>query len=74
MLSAPEQAEVVRLGRVVYQSRFARGTPSRTYLLRVVVDIDAAGNLVSLEILDASERIDSPQRIEYQVVPSGVSL
>ncbi len=38
-LSTPEQAEVVRSGRVVYQSRFERGEPSRIYLLRVFVDV-----------------------------------
>ena len=40
----------------------------------VILDYDAAGNLVSLEILDASRRVGLPQRIEYQVVPSGASL
>jgi YD repeat-containing protein len=34
-----------------------------------VLDYDAAGNLVSLEILDASRRVGLPTRIEYQVVP-----
>ena len=33
----------------------------------VILDYDAAGNLVSLEILDASQRIAFPGRIEYQV-------
>ncbi len=33
----------------------------------VILDYDASGNLVSLEILDASRRITSPSRIEYQV-------
>lgn len=40
VLSAPEQAETVRSGRVVYQSRMAHGEPSRIYLLRVFVDVD----------------------------------
>ncbi len=40
VLSAPEQAEVVRPGRVVYQSRFERGKAGRVYLLRVVVDVE----------------------------------
>ncbi len=40
VLAAPEQAEVVREGRVVYQSRFRFGDPPRVYLLRVFVDID----------------------------------
>ena len=35
----------------------------------VILDYDAAGNLVSLEILDASHRVTSPSRIEYQVAP-----
>ncbi|BAM00234.1 MULTISPECIES: DUF2283 domain-containing protein [Caldilinea] len=40
----------------------------------VILDYDAAGNLVSLEILDASRRVGLPHGIEYQVIPSGVSL
>lgn len=40
VLSAPEQTEIVRPGRVVYQSRFELGEPSQTYLLRVFVDTD----------------------------------
>jgi uncharacterized protein YuzE len=39
----------------------------------VILDYDASGNLVSLEILDASRRMGLPTRIEYQVIPSGVS-
>ena len=34
----------------------------------VILDYDAAGNLVSLEILDASRRVGLPTQIEYQVV------
>ena len=33
----------------------------------VILDYDASGNLVSLEILDASSRVTLPSRIEYQV-------
>ena len=33
----------------------------------VILDYDAFGNLVSLEILDASHRVTLPSRIEYQV-------
>ena len=40
VLAAPEQTECVREGRAVYQSRIELGEPSKTYLLRVVVDID----------------------------------
>jgi uncharacterized protein YuzE len=39
----------------------------------VILDYDASGNLVSLEILDASRRMGLPTRIEYQVIPSSVS-
>lgn len=35
----------------------------------VILDYDASGNLVSLEILDASRRVTSPSRIDYQVAP-----
>jgi uncharacterized protein YuzE len=33
----------------------------------VILDYDESGNLVSLEILDASLRVTGPTRIEYQV-------
>jgi uncharacterized protein YuzE len=36
-----------------------------------ILDYDASGNLVSLEVLDASRRIILPNQIEYQVVPAG---
>jgi len=36
----------------------------------VILDYDASGNLVSLEILDASRRAMVPTRIEYQVAPT----
>ena len=35
----------------------------------VILDYDASGNLVSLEILDASHCVAIPSRIEYQVAP-----
>jgi uncharacterized protein YuzE len=35
----------------------------------VVLDYDGQGNLVSLEILDASRRVNLPGKIEYQVSP-----
>lgn len=37
----------------------------------VILDYDDAGNLVSLEILDASQRVGLPTQIEYQLVPAG---
>ena len=33
----------------------------------VILDYDDKGNLVSLEILDASQRVNVPSKIEYQV-------
>jgi uncharacterized protein YuzE len=33
----------------------------------IILDYDAAGNLVSLEILDASHRVKSPSQIEYKL-------
>jgi uncharacterized protein YuzE len=35
----------------------------------VILDYDKQGNLVSLEILDASRRMSAPSKIEYQVSP-----
>ena len=34
----------------------------------VILDYDEAGNLVSLEILDASNRVTDARRVEYQTV------
>jgi uncharacterized protein YuzE len=34
-----------------------------------ILDYDVSGNLVSIEILDASRRVSLPTQIEYQVVP-----
>ena len=33
----------------------------------IILDYDARGNLVGIEILDASQRVTLPNRIEYQV-------
>ncbi|HXQ38350.1 MAG TPA: DUF2283 domain-containing protein [Anaerolineales bacterium] len=35
----------------------------------VILDYDDQGNLISLEILDASRRVSVPSKIEYQVSP-----
>ena len=35
----------------------------------VILDYDEKGNLISLEILDASQRVSIPSKIEYQVSP-----
>lgn len=33
----------------------------------IILDYDREGNLVSLEILDASRRVEGPRGIEYEV-------
>ena len=35
----------------------------------VILDYDGEGNLVSLEVLDASRRVTLPGRIEFEVAP-----
>lgn len=40
VLATPEQTEMVRDGRVVYQAKLEIGKPLKTYILRVFVDID----------------------------------
>lgn len=40
VLANPEQTEMVREGRAVYQSKFEMGEPPKTFLIRVFVDID----------------------------------
>ncbi len=34
----------------------------------VILDYDAAGNVVGMEILDASKRMEIPDSVEYAVV------
>lgn len=36
----------------------------------LILDYDGDGNVVSLEILDASKRMASPMSVEYAVTPS----
>jgi hypothetical protein len=40
VLANPEQMEIVREGRAVYQAKLEIGEPPKTYVLRVFVDID----------------------------------
>lgn len=35
----------------------------------VILDYDAEGNLISLEILDASLRVTEADKVEFQVAP-----
>ena len=35
-----------------------------------ILDYDNLGNLVSIEILDASEKVMAPGRIDYEVTPA----
>jgi uncharacterized protein YuzE len=35
----------------------------------VILDYDGDGNLVALEILDASRRVTAPTHIDYEIVP-----
>ena len=35
----------------------------------VILDYDKDGNIVGLEILDASKRMENPRSVEYAVVP-----
>lgn len=37
----------------------------------VILDYDAAGNVVGMEILDASQRMEIPKGVEYAVVGRG---
>ena len=39
----------------------------------IILDYDTSGNLVSLEILDASRRVKLPTQIEYQMIPDAAS-
>ena len=41
VLSQPEQRWELRLGRHVLQSKISGGEPPKTYIVRVIVDIDA---------------------------------
>jgi hypothetical protein len=40
VLEHPEQTEMARAGRAIYQAKREMGEPSKTYVLRVFVDID----------------------------------
>jgi len=39
----------------------------------VILDFDAGGNIVSMEILDASSRVDQPTQMVYELMPTGTS-
>ena len=33
----------------------------------VIIDYDVAGNIVAIEVLDASERVDEPARVRFHI-------
>jgi len=39
----------------------------------VILDFDVVGNVVSMEILDASRRVDQPTQMVYELMPTGTS-
>ncbi len=36
----------------------------------VILDYDAAGNVVSLEVLDASTRVAQPRQVTFELTPA----
>ncbi len=62
VLEAPEQRWEVRPGRHVLQSKISIGEPSKTYVVRVIVDVDRQPN----EVVTAyrSSKIDKYWRQE----------
>lgn len=40
----------------------------------IILDYDTDGNVIGIEILQASKRIDNPQAIEYQIMPIEMTL
>lgn len=39
----------------------------------VILDFDDGGNVVAMEILDASRRVDQPTQMVYELLPTGTS-
>lgn len=39
----------------------------------VILDFDTNGNVVSMEILDASKRVDQPTQMVYELMPTGTT-
>ena len=40
----------------------------------IILDYDTDGNVIGIEILQASKRIDNPQAIEYQIIPIPMNM
>ena len=38
----------------------------------IILDYDRKGQVIGIEILQASKRIDNPQAIEYQILPTSM--
>jgi uncharacterized protein YuzE len=39
----------------------------------IILDFDSNRNVVGIEILQASKRIDNPQAIEYMIAPAAIA-
>lgn len=37
----------------------------------IIIDFDEEGNMVGIEVLDASRRVKEPASVEFQLLPSG---
>lgn len=58
-------SEVDVLLMILSEAEIAESDESREGL---ILDYDAKGNVVRIEILDASEKGDSPFKLEYELV------
>ena len=37
----------------------------------IIIDFDGEGNMVGIEVLDASRRVKEPASVEFHLLPSG---
>lgn len=58
-------AEVDVLRILLTDSAIAESDEERT---GIIIDYDEVGNMVGIEILDASQRVASPQSVEYAIL------
>jgi uncharacterized protein YuzE len=57
-------AEVDVLRILLQDTAVAESDEERT---GIIIDYDASGNIVGIEILDATQRVGSPQSVEYAI-------